>query len=125
MKYIRTKDGIRKIVGENHILKSVSYYNTRGHLCSYRTETNRYKIADTIEELCDYFIYNEYNEDNSESGKLIFKKIFHRYEKEQLKSIMLDGGGNIKLGILKEEGLIYVAKMKGVLQNGEIDWELL
>lgn len=56
MKYIRTKDGIRKIVGENHILKSVSYYNTRRNLCSYRTETNRYKIADTIEELIDEYV---------------------------------------------------------------------
>ena len=56
MKYIRTKDGIKSICGENHILKSVSYYNTRRNLCSYKTETNRYKIADTIEELCDSWI---------------------------------------------------------------------
>ncbi len=28
-------------------------------------------------------------------------------------------------GILTNKGLIYVARLKGVLPNGEIDWELL
>jgi hypothetical protein len=27
--------------------------------------------------------------------------------------------------IWTDKGLIYVAKMKGILPNGEIDWELL
>lgn len=106
MKYIRTKDKIM-------VFTDLPYDADNNGNQSYKGM----KIADTIEELCDYFIYNEYNEDNSESGKLIFKKIFHKYEKEQLKSIMLDGGGNIKLGILTDKGLIYVAKMN---EDGEL-----
>ena len=79
-------------------------------------KTSILKQADTIEELCDYFIYNEYEENGN--GKLIFRRVFHGYEKDQLKNIMLENNGNIKLGILTNKGLIYVAKIN---DRGELE----
>lgn len=106
MKYIRTKDGV-------YYVPSLRYQNPEKCECEHGLIIEQ---ADTIEELCDYIVYNEYAENGN--GKLMFKKISLDFVKEQLKLVMLDGAGNVKLAILTDKGLIYVAKMN---EKGELE----
>lgn len=150
MKYIVTKDG--RIIDLNS--KQVSSYEIiddktavdkygeiSGFICVYyydedigehieydgkgsRSMDNWYlkdivKQADTIEELCDGYVVE--SDDGWYGFKIInfAKQDYHIRERYQEQNIILYGF------IKTDKGLIYVAKMKGILPNGEIDWELL
>ena len=106
MTYIRTKDGIKSICGENHITNTVSYYNSRGILSSAKVDGSR--IADTIDELTDEAVF--FDKDNKP------------HYKSQEGNIWYLGAGlfteTLRFGIFTDKGLIYVAKMneKGVFE---------
>ena len=77
------------------------------------------KQADTIQELCDFIIFKE-------DGKTRIRNIDQRFVNYQLKTVGFEfPNENIKLAIETDEGIIFAAKKKGVLPNGEIDLELL
>lgn len=95
MKYIRTKDDIVEIT------KELSYCYLDKNNNEY--EFGKYKVADTIEELCDCFSYDvEITRDFivARSWKL------HHLEREIYGCIKTD------------KGLIYVAKMN---DKGELE----
>jgi hypothetical protein len=68
--------------------------------------------SDTIEELCDEFVIKTDKEYISKRSLL---------ELQDMNNYV----PYIYGAIWTDKGLIYVAKMKGILPNGEIDWELL
>ena len=102
MKYIRTKDGIKPICGANHITNTVSYYISRGRLSSTKVDGSR--TADTIEELCDEFVYVASEKDRP---VICYKPTaFHKLS------------DNLYGAIWTDKGLIYVAKMN---DKGELE----
>lgn len=111
MKYIRTKEKIMEIPEDKQHLRFLQDF----------------KQADTIEELCDEFV--SITEDLTPEilvPKYISPKDTleiawkNRFEDEMCyKNVVIKGA------IWTDKGLIYKAKMKGILPNGEIDWELL
>ena len=106
MKYIRTKDGrIGKVTHEDN----KNYRAKFGRKCPLVSKDDVIKTADTIEELCDMFVY-KYQ---------VFAPIVERAK------VICEDITQVFGAIWTDKGLIYVAKMKGVLPNGEIDWELL
>ena len=122
MKYIRTIDGIYKNEG---VIQSNSIYDEPSILvCGGHRGVNIRNIikqADNIEELFDGIVWQE----------MVFVKIENNCLIEPsdegletpIDAEMIKEG--IYGGIWTEKGLIYQAKMKGILPNGEIDWELL
>lgn len=112
MKYIRTKDGVYNEITYKVAKEFVSIIEEEQAKIMSTTKTNFSIInqADTIEELCDEFvaIYDE-------------KPHFHCLER----AIQYADDNKVYGAIWTDKGLIYVAKMKGILPNGEIDWELL
>lgn len=108
-KYIRTKNGIYRttknfVVGKEHYVAWHDFYE------------EIIKQAETIEELCDMFVVWE------GSGLLTiidYENAHMRHIKEMANRLTIYGA------IWTDKGLIYVAKMKGILPNGEIDWKLL
>lgn len=116
MKYIRTKDGVKPICGENHITNTVSYYNSRGRLSSAKVDDSR--IADTIKELCDEFVFKPVGLKCKPSllgirGKPISNKNWDISVKRVLKN-----HDNLYGAIWVDCNLIKVAKMndKGILE---------
>lgn len=114
MKYIRTKDG--------RIIDTTKYYIENSNLFKngawreYEEELkNAIKQADNIKELCDEFVFicEDFNK-----PQLVIPMNFD-YCKKEFNHTEIYGA------IWTNKGLIYKAKMKGVLPNGEIDWELL
>lgn len=110
MKYIRTKDGIidRDAVLPHMVVDGYIDFNSRG----------RFKIikqADSIEELCDKFVWT----DNEYSKGFICNIEF---VKNCTKShdVRLCGNSFIFGAIWTDKGLIYVAKM-----NAEGELELI
>ena len=107
MKYIRTKEGI-------YIQCKLKGYENCYCLPSNTNITKKedlviFKQADNLKELCDEFVFNE---------TLI-------YDETEMKWLVSQGC-EVYGCIWTSKGLIYVAKMKGVLlPNGEIDWQLL
>lgn len=78
--------------------------------------------ADTIEELCDCFVKIKRKKDYRDYIlKFDFKDL------SMLKQQFMKYPNSPVYGAIhvEDKGLIYVAKMKGILPNGEIDWELL
>ena len=71
-----------------------------------------------VEELCDEFVIKAY----CSNEPFLFMK-----EQMDIKGFIkkCDKDTIIYGAIWTDKGLIYVAKMKGILPNGEIDWELL
>lgn len=117
MKYIRTKDG----------------YIFNQEDTDFESIKPEYiiKQADTIEELCDEFDwkwnkkefpYSTARQHDRYNGYGDLKRAI-RGEENYGKYLNQDY--EIYGAIWTDKGLIYVAKMKGVLPNGEIDWELL
>lgn len=123
MKYIRTKDGIYNAIKEFRIGDMI--------FAPYNGLVKIIDQADTIEELCDEFVDTSdlrgtntggwlYDEFDSKNKCLVY------YEHDERKTIPLNEFEDKIYGaIWTDKGLIYVAKAKGVLPNGEIDWELL
>lgn len=109
--FIRTKKGIYELQAI-----TISSYEKL-------VNTKVIKQADTIEELCDEFVYN--NQllnpryiDPKDNELIAFK---YRIEDE----FNYKNHKEIYGAIWTNKGLIYVAKVKGVSQNCEIYWELL
>lgn len=131
MKYIRTKDSIGTgifEVQEEHFTKEQNKEQVLVEVTTKETMTNpvmRFipkqieKYADTIEELCDAFIVAYEN-----GARIIYSDL--EWAKEKTKRSLEVGNKSVIYGaIWTDKGLIYVAEMKGVLPNGEIDWRLL
>ena len=108
MKYIRTKD--------NRIIDTTKYYIENSNLFKngayqeYKKElANAYKQADTIEELCDWFVLKEDN------------KIRVLYDSLD-NAINCEGNDILRYEIIgaieTDKGLIYVAKMN---EKGELE----
>lgn len=154
MKYIRTKDGriidLERFINEE---KDTPYYkdfefeeiskdgqlkwtaigteknsikDQIGRRCHFSATLNNevIKQADTIEELFDRFVIVFTHSNNEFCYRNDFFKIgdalyFIDLYKSRCKILNTYGA------IWTDKGLIYVAKMKGILPNGEIDWELL
>lgn len=125
MKYIRTKDGIYEptawqcdLSGELILVKA---YNKFGNDTVFAKDI--VKEADTIEELCDEFVSNNklLEPKYIYSNESLIQSWRNRFEDE----ITVNGNKDIKGAIWTEGGLIYAAKIKGILPNGEINWELL
>jgi len=97
MKYIRTKQGC-----------IVDTTNMHSETLKWYQEVHLLKQADTIEELCDMFIYIQKRED-----KVFWWKIDdHFFTKEKSFDGQLFGA------IWTDKGLIYVAKMN---EKGEFE----
>lgn len=114
MKYIRTKDRIYEVD-----LTSIHYFGEECFSCWDIEHTKPFnnwhiiKQADTIEELCDYCIYR-----NCEDELIIRKLPLSSSWKSIMRSI--ESGlihDDIKLAILTDKGLIYAAKMN---EKGEL-----
>lgn len=112
MKYIRTKDSIFELVNEEiHLgktegIEGVEFYKAwqperislNGHRYTRSVEVKRViKTADTIEELCDEFVYVASEKDRP---VVCYKPTaFHKLS------------DNLYGAIWTDKGLIYVAKM--------------
>lgn len=108
MKYIRTKDGIYEYVDyDNECIIPMPIIKYKGRL-THCAERDIIKQANTIEELCDEFVYS----DN------VFKNVI--YENYNALKILLKIRKNyIVFGaIWTDKGLIYVAKMN---EKGELE----
>ena len=97
-KYIRTQDGVYEIKdGLNQTSKEIQIALINGD----------YKQSDTIEELCDEFVY--YN------PKTLIEKYrydyYHNLSEKDHDLKWLKGGKIIYGAIWTDKGLIYVAKM--------------
>lgn len=131
MKYIRTKDGIYEVVKEEKDYFIISLKNIEEDCydvpCINRKDI--IKQSDDVEDLFDGFWWE--NEDYSEpifvsnKGYLIDKI---NAWKQSDKELNTDSFSKISVYgsiYIKGQGWAHVAKMKGILPNGEIDWELL
>jgi len=116
MKYVRTKDGI--IPDRDKYLRDLDIEQYSMYMQGQLRE------ADTIEELCDEFVYkyvNPFFPNDKPSYELVSDMTL-----ENMRLTMeMTSGATFYGAIWTDKGLIYKAKMKGVLPNGEIDWELL
>lgn len=86
------------------------------------------KQADTIEELYDEFV--SVNKESKNHSLIEIEKDGNRYVTNKITRWIETLENKLKRfdiygAIWTNKGLIYVTKMKGVLPNGEIDWELL
>lgn len=113
MKYIRTDDGIKKVFKK---LKNELYLVKVSQFKYYHYYPDC-KVADTIKELLDCYVLESKIDDDFD---VLSKSEMERYFRFMPKDYNCYGAI-----LVKGKGLIYVAKMKGVLPNGEIDWELL
>jgi len=110
MKYIRTKDG--------QIMKH-PHPNAQVFTCRYEIE----KVADTIEELCDEFVFEDSDghflcnfceqTDLDVGSKFDELKYWFNYSEKQQYKIR-----NCYGAIWTDKGLIYVAKMN---EKGELE----
>ncbi len=130
LKYIRTKDGIYDKIDESLMFasKPPKYQLTKnGEIIGYELCRNCI-LADTIEELCDEFVQINKSKDKDLvrikkiDGVIYYQKLERTLDSEWHK---LSAGEYIIGSIWTDKGLIYKAVMKGVLPNGEIDWELI
>lgn len=115
MKYIRTKDGIYKYadyLGVHNGKRYALMDNAQGDRITMCQEPEElYKVADTIEELCDEFVMiDEENEHYIKQDN----DIHHIRRKWAIGNYTVYGA------IWTDKGLIYVAKM-----NDEGELELL
>ena len=104
MKYIRTKDTIFEVVGENEkVLTVKAKGNPQNTYSKSKCQTEVIKQDDTIEELCDEFIG-------------IYKG---RHIKSLSKDLWILKDCEVIYGaIWTDKGLIYVAKMN---EKGELE----
>ena len=102
MKYIRTKDNAIYKIENNKLIVGNIKVNCND---LQALEQDGYKIADSIEELCDEFVYNH---------QILSKE--DKNNKEYLSQLYCFN--DIYGAIWTDKGLIYVAKMnsKGTLE---------
>ena len=106
MKYIRTNDGIYEIVEDLYFGRFL--LNNKKIVSLSDSDV---KQADTIEELCDEFVCRD----------------LYYYKLSKKIIDMLDNKDKTKIygAIWTKKGLIFIAKLKGILPNGKIDWKLV
>lgn len=117
MKYIRTEDRRIIVTGEGEIgykLGTFEVHNKAGIVAFYEP-IKVLKIANTIEELCDEFVY-EYNDElplirYRETGKPTLSVLYENMKHSNHIT-------NIYGAIWTNKGLIYVAKMN---EKGELE----
>lgn len=137
MKYIRTKDEIFEVTSKAGHIYCAENQNNEFVLVNGRVVE---KEADTIEELCDEFVaenrtgyrwlaYITTKTYEDSEGNIVEYKAYGNKYSEVCPYNLIDDikHERVKIygAIWTDKGLIYKAKMKGVLPNGEIDWELL
>lgn len=130
MKYIRTKD--EKII---KILKEgIDDFGKYGMVDEENCIRNYddLKQTNTIEELFDEFRgvwINYYESENKDAHEEYHydkeKNVFYNDFEELTSKEAIEKFDIFYGAIWTNKGLIYKAKMKDVLSNGEIDWELL
>ena len=104
-KYIRTKDGIYEIISDDYGCEIPVYCdNDFGE--KYIQEEDVIKFADTIEELCDEFVFMSYGKPLIINNLDIPRKYVDNYANQTFGAIWTD------------KGLIYVAKMN---EKGELE----
>lgn len=127
MKYIRTRD---RIYDGSLFLREYTgwYFHERTKQYAF-TESEIVKQANTIEELFDGFWWE--NEDYSEPIFVNNKRyLIDRLTAWKQSDKLLNINELSKISVygsiyIKGKGWAHVAKMKGILPNGEVDWELL
>ena len=114
-KYIRRANGIYELNINEQAKKEnvVNYFYTRDNelkcnLLFDKEDLKQFKQADTIEELCDEFVYS----DNS------FKNVLYKSLEPVKTLIKLRNNCNVYGAIWTDKGLIYVAKMN---KRGELE----
>lgn len=124
MKYIRTEDGI--------IPDSWEYLPKLSKTDYHKYFNNMLKSAETIEELFDEFRgiwINYYEEEGKDAHEEYYydkeKNVFYDDFEELTPKEAIEKFDIFYGAIWTDQGLIYKAKMKGILPNGKIDWELL
>lgn len=131
MKYIRTKDGIYEVAKEqkNNFLVSLKNIEEDCYDVPCINKKDILKQANAIPELCDGFWWE--NEDYSEpifiSNKEFLMDRLNSW-KQSDKELGTDCFSKISVYgsiYIKGKGWAHVAKMKGVLPNGEVNWKLL
>ena len=116
MKYIRTKDGIFKVLDYTSNCGE-SYYKIKPEddgwiwACS----DDILKVADTIEELIDEYVVVENKSHNIPS---YLKEAINRFMEKQCGELSEDYSIEIYGAIWTDKGLIYVAKMN---DKGELE----
>lgn len=124
MRYVRTKDGIYVVVREKQEKLVVRTRNADFEPNFTILKKYIIKSADTIKELCDELVLIEEDyptilEELDFKGKTYLRRNEYEFLRKLPEKPIIYGA------IWTDKGLIYVAKMKGVLPNGEIDWQLL
>ena len=111
MKYIRTKDGVYKIYDTHNGATNHWGYKVNEHLTLLLDEEDikNGKSADTIEELCDEYVYQH-------PTKPMIIRLPKKLTQEHLEDIKK--GMIIYGAIWTDKGLIYVAKMN---DKGELE----
>ena len=110
MKYIRTKDTIFEVVGENEkVLIVKAKGNPQNTYSKSKCQTDVIKSADTIEELCDEFVIKAYISS--------YPQIYHSVNLKELNEFR-EKDTIIYGAIWTDKGLIYVAKMN---DKGELE----
>lgn len=125
MKYIRTKD--------NRIIEFTPKQKYENDKTTFDWFVANYcggginvsKVADTIEELIDEKVLIQKGGYPTLLETIEFNKNIYLRINEYEFATQLPSNPIIYGAIWTDKGLIYVAKMKGILPNGEIDWELL
>ena len=122
MKYIRTKDGIYEFV-DFPKTDSANHYGYKDkktgiNMLMTLNESKKYSQADTIEELCDFFLIWDKNQHNG-------VPVFVPPNKDLLgvKMLLLEGMRRgyecwLRGAIWTDKGLIYVARMN---KEGELE----
>ena len=113
MKYIRTKNGIHKVVDTYEVSYVIGYTEDGFEKKVYKEDA--IKQADTIEELCDEFVlYDNQLKTYGVFDKMSTKVITFKWIKNNLD---IYKGMTIYGAIWTDKGLIFVAKMneEGVL----------
>lgn len=111
-KYIRTKDEIFRI--EKNIYNKVFAVNSKREWQEFEyIEKDIIKEADTIEELCDEFVYVN----KSTNSKTVYAG-FVAFQISTMTKIAKEIESDLYGAIWTESGLIYVAKMN---DKGELE----
>ena len=119
MRYIRTTDGRISYLHREPNEKAADYEMlTSTGFVTYCNKDEVVEVADNVEELCDEFVV----------VSSLCRSLLNENEQQDIKRFAKSNNGYGAIWIKGEHGepiLKSVAKMKGFLPNGEIDWELL
>ena len=113
MKYVRTEDGIYEVEEDRMLLTIPPQYPIKGTNGEGVPPTAVIRQSDSIEKLCDYLFYR------NRDGKLKIRELPLTCGLAGVKSSLLAKQiSDVKLAILTDKGLIYVAEMN---DKGELE----